>query len=214
MLCSDLYIYRAISLLPSNQSLMPRSRQGPSPYEKDLAHDPINFSRNVSEERKLIVKQVLLSVFPVMLMLYGTRVQNAVAQTGIATQPSSQFVGLDSIKSGISDMAITATIQQVIPNHPPGTPAGTNLTVGTITRPIYVSVGPYLAPDIQKALVAGQRVQVTGKIQNVHGQSYLIARQLLLGGRHIAIRNDQGSLIRPRTQARIHSQSLQNGDLQ
>jgi hypothetical protein len=83
-----------------------------------------------------------------------------------------------------------------------------------MTGPLYVSVGPYLAPDIQKVLVAGQRVQVTGKIQNIHGQSYLIARQLLLGGRQIAIRNDQGALIQPRTQARIHSQSLQNGDLQ
>ena len=160
------------------------------------------------------MKQVLLSVFPVMLMLYGTWVQNAAAQTGIATQPSSQFVGLDSIKSGISDTAITATIQQVIPNHTPGTPPGTNLKLGTMTGPLYVSAGPYLAPEIQKALVAGQRVQVTGKIQNIHGQNYLIARQLLLGGRQIAIRNDQGAVIRPRTQARTHSQSLQNGDLQ
>ena len=159
------------------------------------------------------MKQIFVSILPA-LMLCGAWVQGAATQTGTANQPASQFVGLDSIKSGLSDMAITATIQQVIPNHPPGTPAGTNLKLGTMTGPLYVSVGPYLAPDIQKALVAGQRVQVTGKIQNIHGQSYLIARQLLLGGRHIAIRNDQGSLIRPRTQARIHSQSLQNGDLQ
>ena len=160
------------------------------------------------------MKQVLLSVFPVMLMLYGTWVQNAAAQTGIATQPSSQFVGLDSIKSGISDMAITATIQQVIPNSTPGAPAGTNLKLGTMTGPLYVSVGPFLYEDVRNALVTGQRVQVTGKIQKIHRQNYLIARQLLLGGRQIAIRNDQGSLIRPRTQARTHSQSLQNGDLQ
>ena len=160
------------------------------------------------------MKRLFVLVLPVML-LCGPWIQNATAQTGNSTQlSSSRFVGLDSNKPEFPDVAVSATIQQVIPNHVPGTPAGLYLSLGTSQGALHVSVGPYLSQEVQQALAVGEKVQVSGKVQNIRGQNYLLARQLVLGGRQIMIRNDQGSLVRPHSQSRTHAQSLQNGELQ
>ncbi len=77
--------------------------------------------------------------------------------------------------------------------------------------------GPYLTPDIQQALIAGQQVQVAGQVKAIHDQQYLLVRQLVLNGKQITIRNDNGSLVRTRSHERTHTQSSlndQNGGIQ
>jgi hypothetical protein len=159
----------------------------------------------------LIVKRLFVSILLVELLLCGAWIQDAAAQTNGTAEPSDRFVGLDS---NSTDIALTAMIEQVVPDHAPGTPAGLYLKLGTPQGTLQVSVGPYLPQDVQQALTSGKTVQVTGKIQNIRGQNFLLARQLVIEGRQVVIRNDEGFLVRPRTRARAHSQSLQNGDLQ
>ena len=54
-------------------------------------------------------------------------------------------------------------------------------------------------------------MQVSGQIQDVDGQKLLIAKQIVVGGKMIAIRNDHGFLIHERTGTRVHTQTLRNG---
>jgi hypothetical protein len=142
-----------------------------------------------------------------------TQIAGAEAQTTNHPQSAGRFVGERGNIPGASDVALTATIEQVVSSHSAGTPAGITLVVGSPRGPIHVSVGPYLRPDLQQSLVAGRQIQVVGRFDN-SGNNYLMARQLILDGRTVTLRNNNGKLVRPRTQARTHSQSLQNGELQ
>jgi len=144
----------------------------------------------------------------------ATWVAAAGAQTIHRAQSAGQFVGGSASEQGAADVALTATIEQVASSHAAGSPAGMSLVVGSPRGPIYVSVGPYLRPETQQSLVAGRQIQVVGRFDSIGGNSYLMARQLILDGRTITIRNSNGKLVRPRIQARTHSQSLQNGELQ
>jgi hypothetical protein len=63
-------------------------------------------------------------------------------------------------------------------------------------------------------LVTGARVEVTGKILNVHGQNYFYARRLVVEGHQTVIRNNNGSLVRHLTRPRANSQTSKNGELQ
>ncbi|MEI9977667.1 MAG: hypothetical protein WDN23_01475 [Edaphobacter sp.] len=162
------------------------------------------------------MKRLLNSLLPAIL-LCGALTMDAVAQNSVMTQPSAGFVGWDASKPTSSDVAITAIIQEVVPNHASGIPAGLHLMLGTPQGVLDASVGPYLAPDIQQALVAGKQVQVFGQVKIIHDQKYLLIRQLVLDSTPIVVRNDHGSLIRTRSQERTQTQSSlndQNGGIQ
>jgi hypothetical protein len=162
------------------------------------------------------MKTPFISMLPVIL-LCGVLTTDAAAQNSVAAQPSSSFVGWDTSKPKSSDVAVTAIIQEVVPNHVSGIPAGFHIMLGTPQGVLDASVGPYLLPDIQQALVAGKQVQVFGQVKTIHDQKYLLVRQLLLDGKPIIVRNDHGSLIRTRSQERTHTQSSlnsQNGGIQ
>jgi hypothetical protein len=162
------------------------------------------------------MKTLFISMLPVIL-LCGVLTTDAAAQNSVAAQPSSGFIGWDTSKPKSSDVAVTAIIQEVVPNHVSGIPAGFHIMLGTPQGVLDASVGPYLLPDIQQALVAGKQVQVFGQVKTIHDQKYLLVRQLVLDGKPIIVRNDHGSLIRTRSQERASTQSSlnsQNGGIQ
>jgi hypothetical protein len=162
------------------------------------------------------MKTLFISMLPVIL-LCGALTTDAAAQNSVRSEPSSGFIGWDTSEPKSSDVAITAIIQEVVPNHASGIPAGIHVMLGTPQGVLDASVGPYLLPDIQQALVSGKQVQVFGQVKTIHDQKYLLVRQLVLDGKPIIVRNDHGSLIRTRSQERTHTQSSspdQNGGIQ
>jgi hypothetical protein len=162
------------------------------------------------------MKTLFISLLPVIL-LCGALTRDAAAQNNVASQPSTGFIGWDTSKSKSSDVGVTAIIQQVVPNHALGIPAGLHVMLGTPQGVLDASVGPYLVPDIQQALVAGKQIQAFGQIKTIHDQKYLIVRQLVLEGKPIVIRDDDGSLVRTRSHERSvtpSSLSNQNGGIQ
>jgi hypothetical protein len=140
--------------------------------------------------------------------------RRAVAGTPDSTQAPSRFVGLDTTKSGSPDTSMAVTVQGVSSTHTPGAPAGTVLSLSNPGGPLLISVGPYLTHEMLQSLAAGARVEVTGKTLNVHGQNYFFARQLLVDGQQIAIRNNNGSLVRHLAHPRAHSRTSNDGEIQ
>jgi hypothetical protein len=123
-------------------------------------------------------------------------------------------VGLDAAKSGSPDISMAVTIQSVNSTHTPGSPAGTLLSVSNPGGTLLISVGPYLTHEMLQSLVTGARVEVTGKLLNVHGQNYFYARQLVVEGHQIVIRNNNGSLVRHLAHSRPNSLTSKNGEPQ
>jgi hypothetical protein len=164
----------------------------------------------------VIIKTLFISLLPAIL-LCGALTTDAAAQNSVVSQPPPGFIGWDASKPKSSDVAVTAIIQEVVPNNASGIPAGLHVMLGTPQGVLDASVGPYLAPDIQQALVAGKQVQVFGQVKTIHEEKYLLVRELVLDGKSIAVRNDHGSLIRSRLQERARTQSSlneQNGGIQ
>ncbi len=159
------------------------------------------------------MKKIFVTALLVIL-LCGTWTKNAAAQTNTTPQPAARFIGWGTNEPNSHEVAVTAIIQQVVPNHVSGIPTGLHLMLGTPQGVLDASIGPYLSKEIQEALIAGKSVQVIGKVQTIREQKYLFVRQLLLNGQQITIRNEHGSLVRARSVERTHSQTLQNGGIQ
>jgi hypothetical protein len=155
------------------------------------------------------MKRLFIPLLPV-IMLYGALTADATAQNSVTSQPSSVFAGWDASKPKSTDVAVTAIIQEIGSSHASGTPAGLNLMLGTPQGVIDASVGPYLAPDIRQALVAGKQIQVIGQVTTINDQSYLLVRQLVLNGKSIIVRNDHGSLVRTRSNGHAVTKSYLN----
>jgi len=162
------------------------------------------------------MKKLFILMLPTIL-LCGALTCEAAAQDKIASQSSTGFVGWDVSQPKSSDVAVTAIIQEIVPNRASGIPAGLHLMLGTPQGVLDASVGPYLPPNIQQALSAGQQVQVIGQVKTIHDQKYLFVRNLVLNGNAIVVRNDNGSLVRGRFHERTRTQSSlnnQNGGVQ
>jgi hypothetical protein len=155
------------------------------------------------------MKKLFISLLPAIVFCGGL-IMEATAQSNVTSQPSTGFIGWDTSKPKSSDVAVTSNIQEVVPNHASGIPTGLHLMLGTPQGVLDASVGPYLPPGVQQALVAGKQVQVFGQVKTIHEQKYLLVRQLVLDGKPIVVRNDHGSLIRTRSQERTHAQSSLN----
>jgi hypothetical protein len=161
------------------------------------------------------MKKLFILMLPTIL-LCGALTSEA-AQNNMVSQPSTSFVGWDVSQPKSSDIAVTAIIQEIVPNRSSGIPAGLHLMLSTPQGVLDASVGPYLTPSIQQELSAGQQIQVIGQVKTVHDQKYLLVRHLVLNGEDIVIRNDNGSLVRERSHERTRTQSSsinQNGGIQ
>jgi hypothetical protein len=162
------------------------------------------------------MKKLFILMLPTIL-LCGALTREAAGQDNTASQSSTGFIGWNVSQPKSSDVAVTAIIQEVVPNRASGIPAGLHLMLGTPQGVLDASVGPYLAPNIQQALSAGQQIQVIGQVKTVHDQKYLLVRHLVLNGKDVVIRNDNGSLVRERSHERTQTKSSlndQNGGIQ
>ena len=94
------------------------------------------------------------------------------------------------------EITLNGTIQEVISKHVAGAPVGMHLLVAGSRGVTDAHVGPFLEKDVQEALHTGTPVQVVGAMNEINGKSYLLARQLIFGGRIVTVRSANGFLVR------------------
>ncbi len=95
------------------------------------------------------------------------------------------------------EITVDGTIQSVVAKRVPESPVGLHVILASSQGTFDTHLGPYLAKETQEALHAGTPIQIVGAIEKVHGRSYLLAREMNLGGSIITIRNQNGFLAQP-----------------
>jgi hypothetical protein len=134
-------------------------------------------------------------------LLSGTA--GAQTQSAIAPRPDLAYRSDQEIR-------ISATIQQVVSRRVEYSPAGLHLMLAGPQGAYDASLGPYLSPDVKRSLAAGKSIEVTGAIETVRGQSYLLVRELTVNGKLITVRNERGFLLNARSGPRVYD-SLAKG---
>jgi hypothetical protein len=76
---------------------------------------------------------------------------------------------------------------------------------------VEVLFGPYQSQALQQVVLPGRSIQVEGRFQNLKGRAVLLAKQLVVDGQPITIRNAHGFLVHSRTTVRAYTQTLQDG---
>jgi hypothetical protein len=138
------------------------------------------------------------------------------SQSTASTASSASFKGTKPKAAVANEVTVTATIQQVLPKGARGN-SNLRLLVSAPQGVFNADLGPYLASDVKESLTAGAHVQLAGTMQTIQGQNYLMARELTLANRQITIRNENGFLVRTKsdkaTQMRQNTTTT-TGDLQ
>lgn len=116
------------------------------------------------------------------------------AQTVAASQPGHGF--MLSRYNPAHEIALNGTVQQIVTARRIGSPPGMHLLITGPQGTVDAHIGPFLAKEVQAALRAGTSVQIVGATEQLHGQQYLLARQLTFNGRVVDIRSSNGFLVR------------------
>jgi hypothetical protein len=96
------------------------------------------------------------------------------------------------------EITVNGTVQEVVTKRTAGSPVGMHLMVAGSDGMVDAHVGPYLSKDVQEALHMGLPVQIVGAMEQAHGKQYLLAREVIFGGRTVTVRNENGALVRTR----------------
>ena len=96
-----------------------------------------------------------------------------------------------------NEIAVNGMVQGVVTRRNIGTPPGMHLLIRGPQGMVDAHLGPFLAKDVQAALRTGTPVKVVGAMEQLHGQQYLLARQLQFDGRVVNVRSANGFLVRP-----------------
>lgn len=94
------------------------------------------------------------------------------------------------------EIAIAGTVKAFLSQVALGSPIGLRLLVLTAGKVVDAYLGPFVSKEIREALHPGQSVQIIGMNEQIHGKNVLLARQLVLDGRLVRIRNERGFLGR------------------
>jgi hypothetical protein len=105
------------------------------------------------------------------------------------------------------ETTLNGTVQEVLTHHPVGSPAGTHLMVAGPQGMVDVHIGSFLTKDTREALHVGLPIQVVGAEQTLHGRQYLLARQIIFGGRLVTVRSSNGFLVPAISHRRASSRS-------
>jgi len=115
------------------------------------------------------------------------------AQSAAETHPAHGFM---QSYDAAHELTVTGTVQEVVTKHTVGSPVGMHLLVSGSEGMIDAHVGPYLSKDVKEALHTGLPIQIVGAMETLHGQQFLLARQLIFGGRMVTVRSQNGFLVR------------------
>jgi hypothetical protein len=94
------------------------------------------------------------------------------------------------------EITLTGTIEEVKEKAPAGSPVGLHLTVAGTQGKVDAHLGPYMSKQTLAALHTGSAVQIVGAMEKRNGREYLLARQVIFGGRMVQVRSENGFLVR------------------
>ena len=126
-------------------------------------------------------------------LLFATMAVPLGAQPASVSRPGR---GFGPVYDAAHEITITGTVHEVVTKHTLGSPVGMHLLVSQAEGMIDAHVGAFLAKDVQEALHTGLPIQIVGAMEQLHGRQYLLARQLIFGGRTVTVRSRTGFLLR------------------
>jgi hypothetical protein len=155
----------------------------------------------------------LLLLITAMVFTGSTRLSRAQASDSVTTNSAAHPQAIGGTIA-TSEITLDGPITEVVTKQSSGSPQGIHLLVRGSMQIVDVSVGPYLSSDITKKISEGSQVHVTGVIQTTtKGKTYLMARQIVMNGQTLVIRNEKGFLVRYRSQ-NLESDSRHAGTAQ
>jgi len=124
----------------------------------------------------------------------------ATATIPLNAQPAERqhFVALAYDKA--HEITLTGAIEEVKEKAPAGSPVGLHLIVAGSQGNVDAHLGPYMTRETLEALHTGTPVQIVGAMEKRNGKEYLLARQVIFGGRQVQVRSENGFLVRPHSQ--------------
>jgi hypothetical protein len=111
------------------------------------------------------------------------------------------------------EITMSGVVQEVLKQHPAGGPAGFNFVMTASQKPLTVNTGSSLSKDVRNQIRSGASVLVVGLTRTMNGQSYLLARELVVGGQTIQVRSKNGFPVHAMTNGgstQVRSKSVQN----
>lgn len=155
----------------------------------------------------MLLRKVGFACFVVLLWM--TAGSGAVAQG----RRGSLSSGTHQAWTAADEITMSGVVQEMLKQHPAGGPAGFNFVMTVSQKPLTVNAGSGLGESVRSQLRSGAAVQVTGLTRTMNGQSYLLARELVVGGQAIQVRSKNGFPVHavPSTgKAEVRSRSVQN----
>jgi hypothetical protein len=137
------------------------------------------------------------------------------AGSGAVAQGRSGSLSNDTHQAWAAGDEITmgGLVQEVLTKHPAGGPAGFNFVMTAAQKPLTVNAGFGLGESVRNQLRSGVPVQVTGLTRTMNGQSYLLARVVVVGGQAIQVRSKNGfpvHAVSTSGRTEVRSKSVQN----
>lgn len=123
----------------------------------------------------------------------------AILAVPLGAQPASEARvghGFGVPYDAAHEITLTGNVQAVVTRHIPGRPAGMHLMVAGPQGVVDAHVGPYLSREVKEALHTGTPVQLVGAMASLRGKTYLMVRELNVGGTKIIVRSAHGFLVR------------------
>jgi hypothetical protein len=113
------------------------------------------------------------------------------------------------------EITMSGVVQEVLKQHPEGGPAGFNFVMTASQKPLTVNAGSGLGENIRSQIHSGASVQVTGLTRTMNGQSYLLARELVVAGQAVQVRSKNGFPVHAAASTgssspQVRSKSVQN----
>lgn len=124
----------------------------------------------------------------------------ALLSVPVSAQPATQSHpgrGFAAPYNVAHEITFEGTVQQVVTKHVLGSPAGMHLVVTGSAGTVDAHLGMLLSKSTREALHTGLPVQIVGAMQTINGKPYLLARQLMYGGKTVTVRSKTGFLVGP-----------------
>ena len=122
--------------------------------------------------------------------------------------------GFGPVYDRAHEITLSGTTQEVVSTHVAGSPAGIHLLVAGPQGVVDVHVGPFLSKETKESLQAGMPVRIVGAMSSVEGKSYLLARELTVGGSTVTVRTERGLLLPVQTPRAQHGRTEKTSQLE
>lgn len=112
---------------------------------------------------------------------------------GAQSAPKSRAArGFGPAYDAAHEITLQGTIQEVVTRRVIGSPAGVHLLVAGPQGVVDAHLGPFLSGKTITELQSGMPVEIVGATVSLNGREYLLARELVVDGHSITIRNARG----------------------